>query len=47
LRPEPPLISTLLSSGLNLEGVQQVLRLEAETTRLRDEIAALRSTPPP
>lgn len=40
-------ITTLLSSGLNLEGVQQVLRLEAETTRLRDEIAELRSTPPP
>jgi len=36
-------ITTLLSSGLNLEGVQQVLRLQAETTRLRDEIAELRS----
>lgn len=36
-------ISQLLSSGLNLEGVQQVLKLQAEASDLRDEIAALRS----
>lgn len=37
-------ITELLASGLNLEGVQQVLRLEAEAGRLRDEIAELRSS---
>lgn len=36
-------ITQLLSSGLNLEGVQQVLKLEAEAVRLRGEIAELRS----
>lgn len=35
-------ITELVASGLNLEGVQQVLRLEAETQQLRDEIAELR-----
>ena len=35
-------ISTLLASGLNLAGVEQVLALTAETDRLRDEIEALR-----
>ena len=36
-------ITELLSSGLNLEGVQQVLKLEAEAADLRTEIAELRS----
>lgn len=40
-------ITELLSSGLNLEGVQQVLRLEAEAVRLRDEIAELRNSDSP
>ena len=35
-------ITTLLASGLNLAGVQQVLTLEAETDRLRDQIKRLR-----
>jgi MerR family transcriptional regulator, heat shock protein HspR len=35
-------ITELLASGLNLEGVQQVLRLEVETQQLRDEISELR-----
>jgi MerR family transcriptional regulator/heat shock protein HspR len=35
-------ITTLLGSGLNLAGVQQVLALEAETDRLRTEIDRLR-----
>jgi MerR family transcriptional regulator, heat shock protein HspR len=35
-------IATLLGSGLNLAGVEQVLALEAETDRLRSEIADLR-----
>lgn len=35
-------ITTLLAAGLNLAGVAQVLALEAETTRLRGEIARLR-----
>lgn len=35
-------ITELIASGLNLEGVQQVLRLEAETQELRDQIAELR-----
>lgn len=39
-------IITLLASGLNLAGVEQVLALEAETERLRDEIAALRRRKP-
>lgn len=36
-------ITALLSSGLNLQGVQQVLKLEAEATLLRTEIAKLRA----
>lgn len=39
-------ITELLSSGLNLEGVQQVLRLEAQATDLRNEIVELRSSQP-
>ncbi len=35
-------ITTLLGSGLNLEGVEQVLALEAETDRLRAELTRLR-----
>ena len=35
-------ITELLSSGLNLEGVQQVLKLEAVAANLRTEIAELR-----
>jgi MerR family transcriptional regulator, heat shock protein HspR len=35
-------ITELLASGLNLEGVQQVLRLEVEAQQLRDEINELR-----
>lgn len=35
-------ITTLLGSGLNLAGVQQVLALEAETDQLRTEIDRLR-----
>ena len=35
-------ITTLLGSGLNLAGVQQVLALEAETHQLRSEIERLR-----
>jgi MerR family transcriptional regulator, heat shock protein HspR len=35
-------ITTLLGSGLNLAGVQQVLALEAETDQLRSEIERLR-----
>ena len=35
-------ITTLLGSGLNLAGVQQVLALEAETDRLRTEVERLR-----
>lgn len=35
-------ITELLASGLNLEGVQQVLRLEIETQQLRNELAELR-----
>jgi MerR family transcriptional regulator/heat shock protein HspR len=37
-------ITALLASGLNLEGVQQVLRLEAEAEQLRGEIAELRGS---
>ena len=36
-------ITGLLSTGLNLEEVQQVLALEDETRRLRAEIARLRT----
>jgi MerR family transcriptional regulator/heat shock protein HspR len=39
-------ITTLLGSGLNLAGVEQVLALEAETDRLRDEIESLRRDQP-
>jgi DNA-binding transcriptional MerR regulator len=35
-------ITGLLLTGLNLEGVQQVLALEEETKRLRAEISRLR-----
>jgi MerR family transcriptional regulator/heat shock protein HspR len=35
-------IITLTGSGLNLEGVRQVLALQAENRRLQAEIAALR-----
>jgi MerR family transcriptional regulator, heat shock protein HspR len=35
-------ITTLLASGLNLAGVAQVLALQAEGDRLRDQIEALR-----
>jgi MerR family transcriptional regulator/heat shock protein HspR len=35
-------ITTLLGSGLNLAGIQQVLALEAETDQLRSEIRELR-----
>jgi len=35
-------IAALLASGLNLVGVEQVLALEAETVRLRDQISRLR-----
>ena len=35
-------ITTLLAAGLNLAGVEHVLALEAETRRLRQQIAALR-----
>ena len=34
-------ITTLLASGLNLAGVEQVLALEAEASRLRDQIEGL------
>lgn len=35
-------ITTLLASGLNLAGIEQVLLLEAETGRLRAQIERLR-----
>ncbi len=35
-------ISTLLSAGLNLTGIARVLQLEAETSRLQNEIDTLR-----
>ncbi|HET6653206.1 MAG TPA: MerR family transcriptional regulator [Nocardioides sp.] len=35
-------ITTLLSAGLNLAGAEQVLALEDETERLRDQISRLR-----
>ena len=37
-------ITVLLEAGLNLRGIGEVLELEAETRRLRAEIARLRST---
>ncbi len=39
-------ISSLLASGLNLEGVGQVLLLKAETQRLNDEIDRLKKKRP-
>jgi len=36
-------ITVLLEAGLNLRGISEVLELEAETRRLRAEIARLRS----
>ena len=36
-------IAALLSTGLNLEGVAQVLRLQTETQQLRDEISRLKA----
>jgi len=36
-------ISRLLEAGLNLKGIEHVLALEAETERLRSELAALRA----
>jgi DNA-binding transcriptional MerR regulator len=35
-------IAVLLEAGLNLKGIHHVLALEAETERLRRELAALR-----
>lgn len=35
-------ITALIASGLNLEGVDQVLALQAETARLRAEVERLR-----
>lgn len=35
-------ITTLLEAGLNLAGIEHVLRLEAETRRLRAEVDRLR-----
>jgi MerR family transcriptional regulator/heat shock protein HspR len=39
-------ITVLLGAGLNLAGVEEVLRLREETARLRAEIAALRDERP-
>jgi DNA-binding transcriptional MerR regulator len=39
-------ITVLLEAGLNLRGIGEVLELEAETRRLREEIARLRSEGP-
>jgi MerR family transcriptional regulator/heat shock protein HspR len=36
-------IQELTATGLNLEGVRRVLQLEAEVTRLRDELEAVRT----
>ncbi len=36
-------IQSLTNAGLNLEGVRKVMELEAEVTRLRNELAAARS----
>ena len=36
-------IQELTATGLNLEGVRRVLQLEAELTRLRDELVAVRA----
>jgi DNA-binding transcriptional MerR regulator len=38
-------ITTLLQSGLNLAGVAHVLELEAETRRLRRQLAQLKEDP--
>jgi DNA-binding transcriptional MerR regulator len=38
-------ITTLLAAGLNLAGVEQVLRLRAETRQLQQEIDQLRNRP--
>jgi MerR family transcriptional regulator/heat shock protein HspR len=35
-------IGTLLASGLNLAGVEEVLALQEETDRLRDQLETLR-----
>lgn len=40
-------ITTLLAAGLNLAGVAHVLELEAETERLREEIARRDGDPSP
>jgi MerR family transcriptional regulator/heat shock protein HspR len=39
-------IATLVASGVNLAGVEQVLALEAETRRLRAQIERLRRDRP-
>ena len=39
-------ITTLLAAGLNLTGIEHVLRLQAETHALRAEIARLQQTNP-
>lgn len=39
-------ITTLLAAGLNLAGIEHVLRLQAETHALRAEIARLQQTNP-
>jgi MerR family transcriptional regulator/heat shock protein HspR len=36
-------IQSLTNAGLNLEGVRQVMELEAEVARLRDELATTRA----
>lgn len=36
-------ITTLLAAGLNLAGIEHVLRLEEETARLREEVRRLRA----
>jgi MerR family transcriptional regulator/heat shock protein HspR len=36
-------ITTLMTAGLNLAGVRQVLELQAETRRLQEEIERLRN----
>lgn len=40
-------ITTLMSSGLNLAGVRQVLELQAQTRRLQAEIDQLKDTVQP
>jgi len=39
-------VTMFLADGLNLAGIEQVLALEAETDRLRDEIDNLRGSGP-